>query len=686
MIIIEVFKLFGSILVDTDKANKSIGKTEKQTDSLSKKLGRGIKTAGKWAAGLTAAAVGVAAGAFAMTKKITGNFDDIAKSSTKLGVSTDAYQEMDYWASQNGLSSEQMEKGVRRLNQRIGEARAGNEKYSDALKNLGVDMGAVEDGTISTEDAMYQSIQSLSEMTNEQDKAALASELFGKKMATDLMPALQDGSLSLEDAKKKAHELGIVIEEDTLNAAEDFNDTWDDMTRMLSAVGQKIIAKLIPIFQSMMDWVMDHMPQIQAVFQTVFGVIGEVFGTAIEWVQSLISWFSEWFTTNEETMNGIWETIVLTFENILEFLTMTWEFIKEAWSEYGEQLIEGFMFVFNHIWEFLQEIFELIMPFIQDTLNSLYEFWQEHGEQIMESIGNAFEFIKEVIDTVMPYIQGVIEVAWDLISTIFNTALDIIMGIIQAFAAAFTGDWEGLWNAVKGIAESAWNGIKSIISTVANAIKGLVSGVFNSVKSIITNVWNGIKSTTSSVWNGIKSTLNRIWSGIRTSVKTSFTAVQNAVTNVWNNIKSRTRSIWEGITNVVKAPVNTIIGFINGMIDALNGINIKVPKVPDWVPFIGGKGGNTIGFNIPNVPSLDVGTNFVAGDGLAMLHRGEAVVPKEYNPAAGGISNNGQILSLLTELINAVRENRDVYIDGSKVTDFVNDDNAVRSLVGEYMN
>lgn len=37
-----------------------------------------------------------------------------------------------------------------------------------------------------------------------------------------------------------------------------------------------------------------------------------------------------------------------------------------------------------------------------------------------------------------------------------------------------------------------------------------------------------------------------------------------------------------------------------------------------------------------NVPKFEVGTNYVPRDMLAMLHEGEAVVPRAYNPAAGG--------------------------------------------------
>lgn len=37
-----------------------------------------------------------------------------------------------------------------------------------------------------------------------------------------------------------------------------------------------------------------------------------------------------------------------------------------------------------------------------------------------------------------------------------------------------------------------------------------------------------------------------------------------------------------------------------------------------------------------NIPAFEIGTNYVPRDTLAMLHEGEAVVPRAYNPAAGG--------------------------------------------------
>ena len=63
----EIFKLFGRIMVDSDEADKSISKTEKKAEGLGSKLGNGIKTAGKWGAAIAAGAVaaGAAVGAVA---------------------------------------------------------------------------------------------------------------------------------------------------------------------------------------------------------------------------------------------------------------------------------------------------------------------------------------------------------------------------------------------------------------------------------------------------------------------------------------------------------------------------------------------------------------------------------------------------------------------------------------------
>jgi hypothetical protein len=68
------------------------------------------------------------------------------------------------------------------------------------------------------------------------------------------------------------------------------------------------------------------------------------------------------------------------------------------------------------------------------------------------------------------------------------------------------------------------------------------------------------------------------------------------------------------------------------------------------------------------MPTLATGTNFVPQDMVAMLHRGEAVVPAQYNPAVGGENVvAAEIRSLRDEVTLMRAETRSTAISTSKM-------------------
>ena len=81
------------------------------------------------------------------------------------------------------------------------------------------------------------------------------------------------------------------------------------------------------------------------------------------------------------------------------------------------------------------------------------------------------------------------------------------------------------------------------------------------------------------------------------------------------------------IGGLVKAPLNAVIGLVNGAIDKINGIGFKVP---DWVPFMGGK---QFRVNVPKIPMLANG-GYVGANApqLALIgdnkHEGEIISPE----------------------------------------------------------
>lgn len=188
-----------------------------------------------------------------------------------------------------------------------------------------------------------------------------------------------------------------------------------------------------------------------------------------------------------------------------------------------------------------------------------------------------------------------------------------------------------IWSAI----QSAMNFIISIFTTVFNFILTIVQNYVNFWITVWSTIFNVVSTVLTTIWNTIQSVFNFIWgiiSGVINRIISAFKNVANIVKSVFTSVKNAIKSVFNGVVNIIKAPINGLIGLINGVIKGLNKI-----KLPDWVPGIGGKG-----INIPLIPKLATGTNYVAGEGLAYLHKGEAVVPKKYNPAIGGYGNFNQ--------------------------------------------
>jgi len=93
---------------------------------------------------------------------------------------------------------------------------------------------------------------------------------------------------------------------------------------------------------------------------------------------------------------------------------------------------------------------------------------------------------------------------------------------------------------------------------------------------------------------------------------------------------------------LAKAIANGLIGIINGVIKAIigaiNSIQIHIPPITiDLGPLgtfsFAGFDWNGMGLVAPEIPSFALGTDFVPQDMLAVIHRGEAIVPADENAA-----------------------------------------------------
>src|SRR5690606_24178268 len=175
----------------------------------------------------------------------------------------------------------------------------------------------------------------------------------------------------------------------------------------------------------------------------------------------------------------------------------------------------------------------------------------------------------------------------------------------------------------------SWENIRQTASEVWATIVQIVSGWWESLKEKTLNTWQSIVDWLGGIWESIKTTVSETWSTITSTISGWWDEIWGRAQRFWNDIKTGFVETWQGIkdttSNIWRGIVNAIIGFINRIIDAINGMIRELNKVsfsvPDWVPIIGGR---EWGFNIRtirNIPYLAAG-GIITGSGLAVV--GEA--------------------------------------------------------------
>jgi len=137
------------------------------------------------------------------------------------------------------------------------------------------------------------------------------------------------------------------------------------------------------------------------------------------------------------------------------------------------------------------------------------------------------------------------------------------------------------------------------VNTFIGGIKNTFVQGFNFISGYLGSVFGGIVQNFNNFFNAGK----RIFNGFIDFVTGVFTGNWE---QAWNGVVNIFGGIFDGIVAYAKAPLNLLIGLINGMIGGLN--NIKLPK---WVPGIGGKG-----IDIPQIPYLATGGHLINGQAI----------------------------------------------------------------------
>ena len=269
--------------VDTDgykKLQTELYKTENNAVMLKQKLEdiNNVKTTSfvdkiKGMASSIKASTGMIATAGVAVAKLVKDTvdygDEIQTTADKYNLSAEAIQRWNYIALQSDVASEQLYKGMTKVRDAIGTALTGETNTAtEALQALGLNLNK-----IGTDDEAFKNvIQALSNVEDATLQAYYANEIFGERIATDLIPLLQGGTENLNQLNSEFNELGALSNEEVKNLAE-LDNKFNNVTTRVKNLVYQLGSALAPIISSLLDVLQPFVDILQVILDLITPII-----------------------------------------------------------------------------------------------------------------------------------------------------------------------------------------------------------------------------------------------------------------------------------------------------------------------------------------------------------------------------------------------------------------------------
>lgn len=221
-------------------------------------------------------------------------------------------------------------------------------------------------------------------------------------------------------------------------------------------------------------------------------------------------------------------------------------------------------------------------------------------------------------------VVGFMTTAWTTVSgaiALYTGAATTGTAASTALASAIT-----FLTSPIGILTVAIIAFVALIATKGDEIQAILQRVDNFLQGIFLMDWtrifgpglgdvlNAFFANVKTIWDAVK----RIFDGVIDFVRGVFTGDWE---RAWEGVQNIFGGIFDGLVALAKAPINMVIGILNGAIGGVNkliqGLNKIRFDVPDWVPGLGGK---SFGINIGTIGKIP----YLAKGGV--LSRGSAIV------------------------------------------------------------
>jgi hypothetical protein len=259
-----------SIKVDgSADAKKELKGTEDAATDVEEKGGGKLSKFGEIAktafgiAGASAAAASVAILAagkvvFSFANDATAAISEVGHKTKQSGLeSAEAYQRLSHAADVTGTSIDTVSKAAKKAELGLRDVASGGGKpFADALKEIGLEAADLEN--LNASERLGLIGDALNTLATNEDRAAVATRLFGEEAGPSLLGFLEQGTEGLEKLGAAA---GDVFGDEEIEKAQKFQDSLTGLKRTVTQAAGSVAVALTPALEAVVGVVQDWLKE-----------------------------------------------------------------------------------------------------------------------------------------------------------------------------------------------------------------------------------------------------------------------------------------------------------------------------------------------------------------------------------------------------------------------------------------
>ena len=414
--------------------------------------------------GISTAAGGALAGIAGLAYKSVQAADDLNTLAKQTGISTAELQKMQYASDLIDVSVDSITGAMTKMKKNMAST---SKDTQAAFQRIGV---SVQDSNGQLRDAttvFYEVLEGLSHVANETERDTLAMQLFGRS-ADELAGIVDDGGAALRELGLEAEQLGLIMDQQTLDSLNNVNDAVDKLKAKangeLAQAGAKAMEALMPVFEKVLD-----------AMSKALDYIGSLDEDQIKMLATLLAVTAAISPVAKGISN---------VTGLISKLTGAGGAVPKAIEICGK--LTGTV---------LPKVVSALKVFpglgLTAAIIALVALIATKGDESQKYINKACDFIKGLLDKLFNWLNdhGLTTLAAFVksIKDFIGDIQKVLGGIIDFIRGVFTGNWQRAWQGIVNIFSGIFGGIKDLIKAPINGVIGAINkviGGFNKLRSV----------------------------------------------------------------------------------------------------------------------------------------------------------------------------------------------------------